>query len=157
MFSAKSLGHSSIYAPYFIITFRTNIFSDEMLISSLKQDLSNGISGGGVGAAAAKGWPIFSAAIATGLFTASRWTDGSLWITSDVVITGGNMYPFLFVLSAPRVVALASSSAQSEAEGRISYSYSRALRNRNIKKRVWTFGRAALRNGAYLAPRSGKI
>ena len=37
------------------------------------------------------------------------------------------------------------------------YSWLRALRKRIIKKLAFTFARAALRNGASLAPRSGEI
>ena len=71
---------------------KEGLLIESTLISALKQDLDNGVSG--AGASAAKGWPLFCAALTSSLSPTSIWAN-SAWIASDITITGGSCYPFL--------------------------------------------------------------
>jgi hypothetical protein len=105
------------------------LLSESDLKSALKEDLDSGTEDVLTGGIAAKGWPKFSAKVTQNIAGPSGWVNSN-WTTSDIQISGGSCFSFLFALHETEPTSLRASADDLAAalhSGILSYTVSSTL------------------------------
>jgi hypothetical protein len=102
---------------------------------ALKEDLVSGTSDIVLGGIAAKGWPLFSEKVTQNIATQVAWSLPGSWTASDIQISGGSCFSFLFAFHETESLTLeaaANDLAAALYSGILSYTVSSAIGARHV-------------------------